>query len=201
MGSFFIRYFQEPPIADASVQAIEWEDVDEGEEPSSLNIPALPQLKENENKTIENDDVQEKAKDDPLEEEVTPILADDDEIPTAKLQEIVQDPVKSNQVIIVKALQGNATLQMGQPPKLVTDFYPPTDLVSFHGRVSVFATIGKDGNVIKTKIAVTSGKYSVDQIAMSAVRRWTFKPALDQNGKPMECTKIISIPFNVPQKN
>jgi hypothetical protein len=30
---------------------------------------------------------------------------------------------------------------------------------------------------------------------MSAVAKWIFKPALDEDGKPMECDKIIIIDF------
>jgi protein TonB len=33
---------------------------------------------------------------------------------------------------------------------------------------------------------------------MAFCRRWTFKPALDSKGQPMECIKLIRIPFNLP---
>jgi putative LPXTG-motif protein cell wall anchor domain protein len=38
----------------------------------------------------------------------------------------------------------------------------------------------------------------VDELAMAFCRRWTFKPALDSKGQPMECIKLIRIPFNLP---
>lgn len=136
----------------------------------------------------------------PENEETSPITATEDDIPTAVLQELVKKPEQSSRLVLVKGATERKSLQMGEPPRLVASFYPPADAVTFRGRVSVFATIGKEGKVIKTKMAVTSGKADVDQLAMAAAQRWTFKPALDQYGEPMECTKIISIPFNVPHK-
>ena len=99
--------------------------------------------------------------------------------------------------VIVKKGNGGGQ-SMGQPPRLIEDCYPAVGLTKYHGRVTVFATIGKNGNVIKTKIAVGTRNRFINEIAMAACRRWRFKPALDSKGKPMECIRIISIPFNVP---
>ena len=84
---------------------------------------------------------------------------------------------------------------MGENAKLVKPFYPAPGVVSFGGRVSVSARIGKDGRIKETKIMVTSGRPLVDAVAMSCARKWVYKPATDQHGQPMECNAIISIPF------
>lgn len=89
---------------------------------------------------------------------------------------------------------------MKTPPVVVSTYHPEINATSFVGRVSVFAVIGTDGKVTGTKIAVTSGSTEADKIAMDAASRWTFKPALDQDNKPMECTKVISISFNMGPK-
>ncbi len=85
--------------------------------------------------------------------------------------------------------------QMGEPPIVLKEVYPPKDGIKFGGYVSVAATIGTDGTVKKVKIMRKSGRILVDNVAMNAAKQWTFKPALDQEGKPMECDKIITFDF------
>ncbi len=132
-------------------------------------------------------------------DDTSPIIADNDEDAIAQFKQEVADakkePGKKVSNIIVH--KGNGQ-HLNTAPKLVMDAYPPEGIVKFKGRVSVAATIGKDGRVIRTKIMVTSGQMLVDQHAIVAVKKWLFKPALDDKGQPMEVDKIISIPFNVP---
>ncbi|MBQ9635756.1 MAG: TonB family protein [Acidaminococcaceae bacterium] len=156
--------------------------------------PEEPKKKEPEKKPEEKKPEEEK----PLDKDVAVITEDEAEAIRElkrQIEEAEKNPDGSVSTIVVRR-KGTGG-QMGQPARLIADSYPATG-VNFHGRVSVFATIGKDGNVRKTKVAVTSGRRSIDEIAMAACRRWRFKPALDHNGQPMECVQIISIPFNVP---
>ena len=96
-----------------------------------------------------------------------------------------------SEVVVAKGKQ-----QLGEPPITLSEYYPPEGSgLNYKGYVSVAATIGKDGLVKRTKIMRTSGRMMVDNIAMSAAQKWTFKPALDQEGKPMECDKIITFDF------
>lgn len=86
--------------------------------------------------------------------------------------------------------------QMGQPPVAITESYPPPGSgLDYKGYVIIAATIGTDGKVKRTKIMQTSGIMVIDNIAENAAKEWTFKPALDQEGKPMECDKIITFDF------
>ena len=156
--------------------------------------PEEPKTKQAGNKPEEKKPEEEK----PLDKEVAVITADEAEAIRElkrQIEEAEKNPDGSVGTIVIRR-KGTGG-QMGQPARLIADSYPATG-VNFRGRVSVFATIGKDGNVKKTKVAVTSGRRSIDEIAMAACRRWRFKPALDHNGQPMDCIQIISIPFNVP---
>ena len=108
------------------------------------------------------------------------------------LQAKVEEPPPKEEVIVPK----NAKQQLGQPPVTITEFYPEKGSgLGYRGYVSIAATIGKDGKVKATKVMRTSGRYFVDEIARKAAMQWTFKPALDQEGKPMECDKIITFDF------
>ena len=96
-------------------------------------------------------------------------------------------------VVVVPA---NSKQQLGQPPVTLTEVYPEKGSgLGYKGYVSIAATIGKDGKVRATKVMRTSGRMFVDEIAKKAAMQWTFKPALDQDGKPMECDKIITFDF------
>lgn len=103
----------------------------------------------------------------------------------------VDEPPKDE--VIVPA---NSRQQLGQPPVTLTEVYPEKGGgLGYRGYVSIAATIGKDGKVRATKVMRTSGRYFVDEIARKAAMQWTFRPALDQDGKPMECDKIITFDF------
>lgn len=107
----------------------------------------------------------------------------------AKQQVESEEPPK--EIVVVQGKQ-----QMGQPPVTITEFYPEKGSgLGYRGYVSIAATIGKDGKVKATKVMRTSGRLFVDEIARKAAMQWTFKPALDQDGKPMVCDKIITFDF------
>ena len=83
-----------------------------------------------------------------------------------------------------------------RPPITVNAVYPEQGSgLGFKGYVSFAVHIGKDGKVKSTEILQSSGRYFVDEIARKAAEQWTFKPALDQIGRPMECDKIITFDF------
>ena len=85
---------------------------------------------------------------------------------------------------------------MEQPPVTIKEVYPEAGSgLGFKGYVSIAATIGTDGKVHETEILQSSGRYFVDEIALKAAVQWTFKPARDQNGKPMQSIKIITFDF------
>ena len=108
-------------------------------------------------------------------------------------QQQFQSEEVPKEVVVVPA---NAKQQLGQPPVTITEVYPEKGSgLGYKGYVSIAATIGKDGKVKATKVMRTSGRMFVDEIARKAAMQWTFKPALDQDGKPMECDKIITFDF------
>lgn len=86
--------------------------------------------------------------------------------------------------------------RLEQPPVTIKEVYPEAGSgLGFKGYVSIAATIGTDGKVHETEILQSSGRYFVDEIALKAAVQWTFKPARDQNGKPMQSIKIITFDF------
>ena len=94
------------------------------------------------------------------------------------------------------AVQNNDRQLVTRPPITINAVYPEKGSgLGFKGYVSFAVRIGKDGKVKSTEILQSSGRYFVDEIARKAAEQWTFKPALDQIGKPMECDKIITFDF------
>lgn len=155
----------------------------------TLPADALPEAEEAVAPPLEEEEAP------PLDEE-TPLVAKDDADAIAQLKKAEQegkDDGKGHTVIVRGG--GGGGQQMGENAKLVKPFYPAPGVVSFGGRVSVSARIGKDGRIKETHIKITSGRPLVDAVAMSCARKWVYKPATDQHGKPMECNAIISIPF------
>ena len=182
------------------VQELEWApDLPPGEgdtaEPAAAGLPAGPVLPQDAIAEAEDTDAPPpEDTETPLEEE-TPIVVEDAAAAIAQLKKTEQegkDDGKGHTIII---RGGGGGQQMGENAKLVKPFYPAPGVVSFGGRVSVSARIGKDGRIKDTKIMVTSGRPLVDAVAMSCARKWVYKPATDQHGQPMECNAIISIPF------
>ena len=86
--------------------------------------------------------------------------------------------------------------RLEQPPVTIKEVYPEAGSgLGFKGYVSIAATVGTDGKIHETEILQSSGRYFVDEIALKAAVQWTFKPARDQNGKPMQSIKIITFDF------
>lgn len=138
----------------------------------------------------------------PVDESAPPPVLTDDELKAVEEiekeeKEEEKKPEKPKRSNIVKRSGGTGGAQMAEGPRLIEDYYPSVGGANFRGRVMVKAVVSKEGKVIDTKIMVSSGKRLVDQIAMNAARKWTYRPALDQHGQPMECWAMISIPFNV----
>lgn len=182
------------------VQELEWApDLPPGEgdsaDPAVADLPAGPVLPQDAIAEAEDTDAPPPEDAEPPLEEETPIVAEDAAAAIAQLKKTEQegkDDGKGHTIII---RGGGGGQQMGENAKLVKPFYPAPGVVSFGGRVSVSARIGKDGRIKETKIMVTSGRPLVDAVAMSCARKWVYKPATDQHGQPMECNAIISIPF------
>ena len=197
----------EPTIED--VVPIEWVDVDLPENVVVVQEEAIPLETVQETLPLFNARdlfVPELQIPDPVIVEEIPPLPDPKPIEPPKLQpppkivqpqqdtqQQAQDEEPPKEVVVVPA---NSKQQIGQPPVTLTEVYPEKGSgLGYRGYVSIAATIGKDGKVRATKVMRTSGRFFVDEIARKAAMQWTFKPALDQDGKPMECDKIITFDF------
>ena len=66
------------------------------------------------------------------------------------------------------------------------------------GTVRLRAVIGIDGTV--TKLDVISGHPLLVQVALEAVRQWTYQPMLF-DGKPVEVDTVIDVIFQLRRRN
>ncbi len=194
----------EPKIED--VAEFEWIDVDLSEGVTVIEAQAIPaETVQEVLPTFKAQDlfVPELAIPEPIIEpppqlEIKPIEPPKPEPPQVvkterEAQQQVQSEEPPKEVVVVPA---NAKQQLGQPPVTITEVYPEKGSgLGYKGYVSIAATIGKDGKVKATKVMRTSGRMFVDEIARKAAMQWTFRPALDQDGKPMVCDKIITFDF------
>ena len=121
--------------------------------------------------------------------------------PVERLQ--IQPPVTDNKPVekpkvdeVSKVEQPAEVQRLEQPPVAIKEVYPEFGSgLGYKGFVSIAATVGTDGKVHETEILQSSGRFFVDEIALKAAMQWTFKPARDQNGKPMQSIKIITFDF------
>ncbi|MBR5912922.1 MAG: TonB family protein [Selenomonadaceae bacterium] len=85
--------------------------------------------------------------------------------------------------------------ELGSDAITISEVYP-TKSFGFKGYVSISVTIGKDGKVKSAEVLMPSGIKDVDESSLDAAKKWTFKPALDTNNKPMERVKVITFDYN-----
>ncbi|MFI5181811.1 MAG: TonB family protein [Thermoanaerobaculia bacterium] len=73
----------------------------------------------------------------------------------------------------------------------------PPDLVSTcAGRtVGLSLTVAEDGSLASTKVISSSGLAACDDVALTAVRKARYKPAMAADGKPVEGRFAVSVPF------
>ena len=199
----------EPTIPD--VAEFEWIDVDMSDEVTVIEEEAIPTEDVQEDEPIPLFNAEDlvipelvipelSMPEPPSPPPPTPEFKPIEPTPAPAPKPAVEQPVQSKaeeappkeEVIVPK----NSKQLLGQPPVTITEVYPEKGSgLGYKGYVSIAATIGKDGTVKATKVMRTSGRRFVDEIARKAAQQWTFKPALDQEGKPMTCDKIITFDF------
>ena len=79
-------------------------------------------------------------------------------------------------------------------PILILAVYPEESF-GYTGEVMIMATIGRDGKVKQAELVFPTGNSEVDAASLDAAKKWTFKPALDKDGKPTECSYSIILNF------
>ena len=132
----------------------------------------------------------------PEEPEEVPMV---EEVPNETVEKLMEELEKADlegKIPEVAVPSANTNQRMSQPPVVLKEVYPPEGGLGFDGSVTIAATIGRDGKVKRTKIIIGSGRIVIDNIAMSAVAKWIFSPALDEEGKPMDSDKIIIMDFH-----
>ena len=204
--SYVLPYLApEPKIED--VAEFEWIDVDllpdnvivieEGVLPSEIVQETLPTFKA-EDLFVPEFEMPE-VKIEPLEppSEIKPL-----EPPKPQKPQVIKDEQEARKQIeenpdkeVVVVPKDNRQL-MGKPPVPIMEVYPEQGSgLGYKGYVLIAVTIGKDGKVKDAEVIQSSGRLFVDEITLKSARQWTFKPALDQNGKQMVSSKIITFDF------
>lgn len=203
--SYILPYLMpEPKIED--VAEFEWIDVDllpdnvivveEGVLPPEIVQETLPTFKA-EDLFIPEFEMPEVKIEPPPQPETKPV-----EPPKPQNPQVIKEEQEARKQIeenpdkeVVVVPKENRQL-LGKPPVPIMEVYPePGSGLGYKGYVLITVRIGKDGKVKSAEIIQTSGRMFVDEIVLKAARQWTFRPALDQNGKPMVCDKVITFDF------
>lgn len=94
---------------------------------------------------------------------------------------------------------GNSQRQLIKDPVRIyyPTFYPQlARKKGWEGKVKLEAALGKDGRIGKVKPIQSSGYKVLDDAAIKAVKKWRYQPAT-QDGKPIEWTLLITVPFRL----
>lgn len=79
-----------------------------------------------------------------------------------------------------------------------TPKYPSSARRAGHeGTVTLSFTVGSSGKVTSVRVAKSSGHSSLDNAALSAIRRWRFKPARNGLGQAVSYSYSLPIPFRL----
>lgn len=182
------------PESKVEVETIEWVDVDLvdevtviDEEPIAIEDTTFETATESEFAAIELPPL-------PTFEPIEIPKPKVEETPPPKKSETNSDEVKDAEKKSEPAEEPKGKQLLNSPPITINEVNP-AESMNYTGIVAVVATIGKDGKVKQTQVALTSGIKDVDDDAQVAAGKWTFKPALDQDGKPMECDKVITFDY------
>lgn len=65
------------------------------------------------------------------------------------------------------------------------------------GTAQIAATVSPSGKVSSLRVVTSSGHRSLDSSALSAVKKWRFKPALNGLGQPVTSTITVPITFRL----
>lgn len=142
-------------------------------------IPIEPEIPPEPQPPIVEDDIAEKV--------VEPI-----KIPDAKEGAVIS-PDQAN--------SGGKKTGFGTPPIVLVKVDPvnPPEMKEVGRKVNVVLRmqILKNGLPGKVAIAVPSGYKSINDAAIAAAKKWKFEPAKDNEGKPIVCLTILTIPFAI----
>lgn len=86
------------------------------------------------------------------------------------------------------------------PPRVVHRIDPeyPAELrrEGVTGVVTIQALIDKTGRLLQPRV-VRSADHRLDELALAAVARWTFKPGT-VNGEPVDTPFLVDVRFSIP---
>jgi len=181
---------QDVPLVDEEVMELSLidmpgDDIAEAEPQVAAAAPPIPEV------PIEPD---------PPPEPQPPVVEDDI---AEKVVEPVKVPETKEETVVSpdKVNSGGKKIGFGTPPIVLVKVDPvnPPEMQEVGRKVNVVLRmqILKNGLPGKVSIAVPSGYKSINDAAIAAAKKWKFEPAKDNEGRPIVCLTILTIPFTV----
>ena len=97
---------------------------------------------------------------------------------------------------VEKPVEDNTPQKLNRPAVIVNEVYPQKGSgLGYTGKIILNVKISKNGEVIGADIVQGSGRMLVDSLAQDYIKKWNFRPALDDTGRPMESSKVIQFDF------
>jgi protein TonB len=136
-----------------------------------------------------------------------PVVLPAEEAPVEPPPAVSDDIVDSEPIPIKAALEekdlaavvNSKKSALGTPPVVLVRADPtqPPEVDQIGRKIIVVLRmrIMENGLPGKVEVAVSSGQKSINDAAVAAAKKWRFEPAKDQNGRPVVCSTILSIPF------
>lgn len=97
---------------------------------------------------------------------------------------------------VEKPVEENLPQKLNRPAVIVNEVYPQKGSgLGYTGKIILNVKINKKGEVSGAEIVQGSGRMLVDSLAQDYIKKWNFRPALDDKGRPMESSKVIQFDF------
>ena len=111
--------------------------------------------------------------------------------PVQKISETETTPPK-----VEKPVEENISHKLNHPAVIVNEVYPKKGSgLGYTGKIILNVKISKNGEVIGADIVQGSGRIFVDSLAQDYIKKWNFRPALNEQGRPIESSKVIQFDF------
>lgn len=111
--------------------------------------------------------------------------------PVQPISETEKTPPK-----VENPVEENLPQKLNRPAVIVNEVYPQKGSgLGYTGKIILNVKINKKGEVIGADIVQGSGRIFVDSLAQDYIKKWNFRPALDDKGRPMESSKVIQFDF------
>ena len=121
----------------------------------------------------------------------TPPAVQNPPLPVQKISETETPPPN-----VEKPVEENISRKLNRPAVIVNEVYPKKGSgLGYTGKIILNVKISKSGEVLGADIVQGSGRMLVDSLAQDYIKKWNFRPALNEQGRPIESSKVIQFDF------